>query len=83
MSKSKPKPKVSDWDDFKFRKDLPDVSRLADGRLFFMGDEGNWKVFEDGEWKDPKGITLGMVTDSKPLRNSEIEDLMERGMLPQ
>ena len=66
-------PKVSDT-----------ISRLPDGRLFFTGDEGNWLVFDGGAWVEPKGIKLGAVSDSKPLLESEVNDLVKVGLtLPQ
>ncbi len=60
------------------------ISRLADGRLFFTGPDGNWLVFEDGAWVKPKGVTLGAVGDSRPLLESELKELVKAGLkLPQ
>lgn len=57
------------------------VSRLKDGRLVWLSDKP--LVLEDGAWVPPKGVTFGMVTDSKPLTDAEISDLRASGILPQ
>jgi hypothetical protein len=62
--------------------ELPSVSRLKDGRLFFM-DKGRWLVSNNGSWVEPVGIKLGAVTESKPLTDDEIRALASAGKLPQ
>ncbi len=62
---------------------LPLVSRLKDGRLFFMGDNGVWLVLENGDWVEPDDMTLRVVPDSTVLTHAEIRDLMSNGLLPQ
>lgn len=65
-------------------KSSREISRLPDGRLFFLGDDGTWAVFENGAWGKPDGIPLSAVSDSKPLLESELNDLVAAGLtLPQ
>jgi len=61
--------------------DLPLVSRLSDGRLLLLTRKSA-KVLEGGSWVPAKGVTFGAATESKPLSDSEIRDLMSEGILP-
>lgn len=59
------------------------VSRLFDGRLCWLRhSDGMALVFEDGSWVPAKGLTVGAVTESKPLSNEDISELISQGILP-
>jgi hypothetical protein len=60
---------------------LPLVSKLKDGRLLWLAREEP-KVLIDGSWIPAVGVTFGSATESKPLSDDEIRDLMSKGMLP-
>jgi hypothetical protein len=63
--------------------DLPIVSKLSDGRLFFAAESGPF-VLEDGAWVPADdGLKLADVWDSKLLPASEIRTLMESVTFPQ
>lgn len=60
------------------------ISRLRDGRVIKLDDEGELFVLEDGKWVPaPAGITLGAITESKPLSEAEIADLLPSETDPQ
>ena len=63
-------------------EDLPLVSKLSDGRLLWLA-EDNPKVLEDGSWVVPDELTFGAAFESKPLADSEIRDLVSKGMFSQ
>ena len=57
---------------------LPLVSKLNDGRLLWL-DRVDAKVLVDGSWVPAEGVTVAAATESKPLSDDAIRDLISKG----
>ena len=56
------------------------ISRLRDGRLCWLKSTGAF-VLVDGTWVVDPELTFGDVTESKPLSDSAIAELVAAGIV--
>ncbi len=69
---------------FEMAKELPWVSRMEDGGLIWLTPDKGPLVLRDGVWVPMDGkLPLEVVSDSRPLSDSEIRALISDGTLPQ
>lgn len=54
---------------------------MPNGRILRQTEERP-EVFEDGSWVPAEGVTVGAAIESLPLLDSEIQALVDAGILP-
>ena len=58
------------------------LSRLLDGTLLRVSDDGNAETWDGSNWVPDDSVTLSDASASKPLTDLEIAELVSEGILP-
>ncbi len=58
------------------------LSRLLDGTLLRVSEEGVAETWDGSNWVPDDSVTLGDASASKPLTEAEIAELVSEGILP-